>query len=626
MKNTTLIFFICFVSNLTDAAFSKGNISESILVDQFPFVIKGNTSNQETNIDHYSCNTSFPENGPEVIYQFTVLKAGHFSAIVSGDIKNSIDNDIHLLKDLTLSSKQAVNCITRGDQSVSAHIDAGTYYLVIDTWQYASGPLPGEYQLSVDFFKDGEISERIIANGVIWKSHRYDTLYGGTQSWNTVEIDMTHPDVEVKPGKSQSGCEKVYSMGQRIGAIAGINGGFFDGTCKSLNLLRIDDTQYFYNSYQRTAIGIFQDKSVAFERVAANETWINALIPKHALGGIPRIVRNGQVSVEDSQEGVTTNFATARHPRTAVGYNPTTKTIALVTFDGRTNAGIGVTLEQLADFFITKGYTEAMNLDGGGSTTLWMNKYPFQGVVNFPSDNAKDDHEGARSVPTGLFVFSTPYNYMPRWYDTPEDVHLNLGETFSFQITALDNNISDILSYTLIRSPKDMTINKSSGDISWTIPQNALKTNTIEVQASDGKNTITHAFTVYVSGGNDENPISQPDDNDTNSDDINRYYHDDDNLPSPNIFINDSDDNISSPSNNSNQNQPTRNSASSISDNKNNPTTPNDTFLKDDKSSKKKGCNEKTGEQENIVFSFICTIILLTFFLTRKYVLKNITK
>lgn len=41
---------------------------------------------------------------------------------------------------------------------------------------------------------------------------------------------------------------------------------------------------------------------------------------------------------------------------------------------------------------------DAINLDGGGSTTLWINNQPENGVVNYPSDNKKWDHEGERKV------------------------------------------------------------------------------------------------------------------------------------------------------------------------------------------------------------------------------------
>ena len=48
------------------------------------------------------------------------------------------------------------------------------------------------------------------------------------------------------------------------------------------------------------------------------------------------------------------------------------------------------------------GLTEAINLDGGGSTTLWTEK---TGVINHPYDNKKFDHVGERTVPNLIVVY-----------------------------------------------------------------------------------------------------------------------------------------------------------------------------------------------------------------------------
>ena len=51
------------------------------------------------------------------------------------------------------------------------------------------------------------------------------------------------------------------------------------------------------------------------------------------------------------------------------------------------------------------GGEDALNLDGGGSTTLWMSGAPDNGVVNYPSDNKMFDHEGERKVPNIFYVY-----------------------------------------------------------------------------------------------------------------------------------------------------------------------------------------------------------------------------
>ena len=61
----------------------------------------------------------------------------------------------------------------------------------------------------------------------------------------------------------------------------------------------------------------------------------------------------------------------ARHPRTAVGVSPDRRTVYFVVVDGR-QAGfsIGATYNDLGAIFERLGAYEAVNLDGGGSTTM----------------------------------------------------------------------------------------------------------------------------------------------------------------------------------------------------------------------------------------------------------------
>ena len=72
--------------------------------------------------------------------------------------------------------------------------------------------------------------------------------------------------------------------------------------------------------------------------------------------------------------------------------------MVLLTLDGRTDQAKGMTLAELTDLMISLHCKDAVNLDGGGSTTMWISGKPFNGVVNMPCDNKKFDHEGERAV------------------------------------------------------------------------------------------------------------------------------------------------------------------------------------------------------------------------------------
>jgi exopolysaccharide biosynthesis protein len=98
-----------------------------------------------------------------------------------------------------------------------------------------------------------------------------------------------------------------------------------------------------------------------------------------------------------------TSLVTTRHPRTAIGIRNNKKVI-LITLDGRTEEAAGMALNELAELMISLKCRDAVNLDGGGSTTMWIYGKPFNGVVNMPCDNKKFDHLGERAVSDILII------------------------------------------------------------------------------------------------------------------------------------------------------------------------------------------------------------------------------
>lgn len=97
-----------------------------------------------------------------------------------------------------------------------------------------------------------------------------------------------------------------------------------------------------------------------------------------------------------------------RHPRTAVALTRDDMLI-LITVDGR-RKGVSEGMsakeltEMLQDNFNPKS---ALNIDGGGSTTMWIKNQPFNGVVNYPTDNKKLDHYGQRKVRSFILIKET---------------------------------------------------------------------------------------------------------------------------------------------------------------------------------------------------------------------------
>ncbi len=112
----------------------------------------------------------------------------------------------------------------------------------------------------------------------------------------------------------------------------------------------------------------------------------------HVIGGGPRILADGRYV---GGEGFTAGFTNRRHPRTAVARVADGR-VLLVVVDGRQPYhSLGMTLPELATFLRALGATDAVNLDGGGSTTLVVRGT----VVNLPSDEG-----GERPVSNALLV------------------------------------------------------------------------------------------------------------------------------------------------------------------------------------------------------------------------------
>jgi exopolysaccharide biosynthesis protein len=136
-----------------------------------------------------------------------------------------------------------------------------------------------------------------------------------------------------------------------------------------------------------------QLKAGASVVVALKTTGFNWEHIDNVIGGGPILVKAGQIAVDAAQENFPPAFSEAKHPRTAIG-RTANGDLWLVAVDGRQETGDGMTLAQLAQKMKDLGCTEAMNLDGGGSTTMNV----LGVTVNRPSDGQE------RAIADGVLV------------------------------------------------------------------------------------------------------------------------------------------------------------------------------------------------------------------------------
>lgn len=120
------------------------------------------------------------------------------------------------------------------------------------------------------------------------------------------------------------------------------------------------------------------------------------------VNGGPLLVRDGRVHITAQRDGMVHpddpswfyGWVTKRNPRTIAGVDPAGR-LVLVTVDGRSTASLGLSITEAADVAKALGLRDAINLDGGGSTTMVIGSQ----VVNHPSDAA-----GERPVGDALLV------------------------------------------------------------------------------------------------------------------------------------------------------------------------------------------------------------------------------
>jgi len=116
-----------------------------------------------------------------------------------------------------------------------------------------------------------------------------------------------------------------------------------------------------------------------------------------SIAGSISAISGGPALVHDKK--LVYNHSELRHPRTAVGWNESS--IFFVEVDGRQpDLSVGMTYNELANYMIKLGCDEAMNLDGGGSATLWI----LGQVMNSPSQGFE------RSVANALVLVQAPKN------------------------------------------------------------------------------------------------------------------------------------------------------------------------------------------------------------------------
>ncbi len=234
--------------------------------------------------------------------------------------------------------------------------------------------------------------------GLVWKHAQPRDLFSSPQNLNLVIIH--HKKRRLDLLWRQDTLVRTSDMAVRAGAVAAINAGFFNmKTGGSVTPLRDRGNDIVVD--QQTGNREIMEGVLVFDGyghtriVAAEDSTAWQSMPGFLFTG-PLLLLEGLPQPLDDNA-----FNKTRHPRSCLCTLRNGKVI-LLTADGRHEEALGLSLQELTDLTRSLGCRNAINLDGGGSTTLWI-KGP--GIVNRPSDNKKFDAEGERRVANAVGVW-----------------------------------------------------------------------------------------------------------------------------------------------------------------------------------------------------------------------------
>lgn len=239
-----------------------------------------------------------------------------------------------------------------------------------------------------------------IKKGIVWKQGHFDNLFESQQEINFVEIDLRKHRKRILMAADSVQLKTAAQFAGENDALVAINGGFFDmengGAWDYIKVANRVVNRTKKATDRANAVLLISRKRVEIHPAAAID-YENHKAPNVLLSG-PLLIHQQR----EAELGANA-FNANRHPRSAIAVT-SDKKLLLMVVDGRNRMAEGMNLRELARVLRWLGAKDAMNLDGGGSSTLYVKGATENNVVNYPSDNKRFDHEGLREVANIIYL------------------------------------------------------------------------------------------------------------------------------------------------------------------------------------------------------------------------------
>lgn len=233
-------------------------------------------------------------------------------------------------------------------------------------------------------------------------------VFGSTQSISIARIPIWEHSVSVVESDGPSAMI-TSDFGEKNQALAAINGSYFSKQLMPVTYVKdegkVVSTSNADGVDRCNAMFRIKDKKgrkIDIVSVDANTNAAAAKGWREAIVSGPILLEDGKpVLYKDDGSKSYRGFYARRHPRSILGYTED-GWLYFIVVDGRfPSQADGMSISELTILCEALGLYEALNLDGGGSSTLWTRG---QGVLNHPYDNKVFDHSGQRIVPNAIIV------------------------------------------------------------------------------------------------------------------------------------------------------------------------------------------------------------------------------
>lgn len=259
---------------------------------------------------------------------------------------------------------------------------------------------------SINFATAKNIILKIDKNTILKKIvFNNSNLYNANQNISILEIKRPK-SYQFRIAFNQKNLETTSTLALNNRAVAAINGNFFDTKRGgSVDFLKVNNqivcknqlSNGFRNFHQKAAIVIKKGK-IFIEKYNHFNDWEMRLSANNIMVSGPLLVFNNNLEYIDESA-----FNKNRHPRSVLAITKSNH-VLMITIDGRHANAAGMSLHEVQKILSWLEVKSAINLDGGGSTTLFVAGQLPNGIVNYPCDNKTWDHFGERNVANIIFL------------------------------------------------------------------------------------------------------------------------------------------------------------------------------------------------------------------------------